>query len=105
VQQRADEEARGRKVHDLMRRAEVQMMAPLLDYLASRNDLRLIGPRNAADRAPTLAVALDIAAAPVAAALADHGIAASGGDFYAVRPIEAMGIDRAQGVLRLSAVH
>ncbi|MFN3607007.1 MAG: nitrogen fixation protein NifS, partial [Cypionkella sp.] len=41
----------------------------------------------------------------VAAALAAQGIAASGGDFYAVRPLEAMGIDRNMGVLRLSAVH
>ena len=100
-----DAAARGRAVHGLMRRAEVAMMAPLLDYLAARNDLRLIGPRRAEDRAPTLAVDLGRAAAPVAARLADHGIAASGGDFYAVRPIAAMGIDRAQGVLRLSAVH
>ncbi len=100
-----DAAARGRAVHGLMRRAEVHMMEPLLDYLAARNDLRLIGPRRARDRAPTLAVDLHRAAAPVAAALADHGIAASGGDFYAVRPIAALGIDRAQGVLRLSAVH
>ncbi len=100
-----DAAARGRAVHGLMRRAEVAMMAPLLEYLAARNDLRLIGPRTAEERAPTLAVALDMPAAPLAAALSDHGIAASGGDFYAVRPIEALGIDRAQGVLRLSAVH
>lgn len=97
--------ARGQAVHDLMRAAEVATIAPLLDYLAARNDLRLIGPRDAAARAPTLAVALDRAAEPVAAALAAQGIAASGGDFYAVRPLEAMGIDRNMGVLRLSAVH
>ena len=28
-----------------------------------------------------------------------------GGDFYAVRPLEAMGIDPAHGVLRLSFTH
>lgn len=28
-----------------------------------------------------------------------------GGDFYAVRPLQAMGIDPAHGVLRLSFVH
>lgn len=100
-----DAVARGRAVHDLMRAAEIATIRPLLDYLAARNDLRLIGPRDAAARAPTIAVALDRAAAPIAAALAPHGIAASGGDFYAVRPIAAMGIDRAMGVLRLSAVH
>ncbi len=100
-----DAAARGHAVHDLMRRAEVAVIAPLLDYLAARNDLRLIGPRQADRRAPTIAVALDRAAEPVAAALAQHGIAASGGDFYAVRPLQALGVDGAKGVLRLSAVH
>ena len=48
---------------------------------------------------------------------ADHDLATSGighsdrvsacwgGDFYAVRPIEAMGIDRDKGVVRMSATH
>ena len=30
---------------------------------------------------------------------------AGGGDFYAVRPLEAMGVDLDKGVLRLSFVH
>ncbi len=100
-----DAAARGRAVHDLMRATEVERVAPLLDYLAARNDLRLIGPRDAARRAPTVAVALDRAAEPVAAALAKHGINASGGDFYAVRPLGAMGVDLDKGVLRMSFVH
>jgi selenocysteine lyase/cysteine desulfurase len=41
----------------------------------------------------------------VAAALAPHGIMAGGGDFYASRPLDAMGVDPAHGVLRLSFVH
>lgn len=97
--------ARGRAVHDLMRSAEVTVSQPLLDYLAARNDLRLIGPRAAALRAPTVAVVLDRAAAPVARALAAHGINCGGGDFYAVRPLTAMGVDLEQGVLRMSFVH
>jgi selenocysteine lyase/cysteine desulfurase len=40
----------------------------------------------------------------VAAELAPHGIMAGGGDFYAVRPLGAMGVDPAKGVLRLSFV-
>ena len=97
--------ARGAAVHDLMRDHEVRLLQPLLDYLAGRNDLRLLGPRDAALRAPTVAVALDGPALPVAAALADHGIMAGGGDFYAVRPLAAMGIDPERGVLRMSFVH
>jgi selenocysteine lyase/cysteine desulfurase len=96
---------RNRVVHDLMRAHEVRILQPLLDYLAARNDLRLIGPRDAARRAPTVAVALDCAAEPVAAELAKHGIMAGGGDFYAVRPLKAMGVDVERGVLRLSFVH
>lgn len=96
---------RNNAVHDLMRAHENRLLQPLLDYLGSRNDLRLLGPRQAASRAPTVAVALDRPAEPVAATLAGHGIMAGGGDFYAVRPLEAMGVDPARGVLRLSFVH
>ncbi|XDA99787.1 aminotransferase class V-fold PLP-dependent enzyme [Sulfitobacter sp. LCG007] len=92
-------------VHDLMRAQEVRLLQPLLDVLAGRNDVRLIGPSDAARRAPTVAVALDRPAETVAAELADHGIMAGGGDFYAQRPLAAMGVDPAQGVLRLSFTH
>ena len=44
-------------------------------------------------------------AADLSAALAPFGINAAGGDFYAVRPLSAMGIDPEQGVLRISFVH
>ena len=101
----ADARSRNTAVHDLMRGHEVALAQPLLDHLAARNDLRLIGPRRAEDRAPTLALALDRPAQPVAAALAHHGIMAGGSDFYAVRALAAMGVDPAQGVLRLSFVH
>ncbi len=101
----ADALDRNRAVHDLMRAQEVEVVAPLLDYLAGRNDLRLLGPRRGEDRAPTVAVALDRAAEPVSEALGRDGIACWAGDFYAVRPLAAMGIDLAQGVLRLSMVH
>lgn len=100
-----DAAARNRAVHDLMRAQEVAVVAPLLDYLAARNDLRLIGPRRAEDRAPTVAVALDRAAEPVSEALGREGIACWAGDFYAVRPLTAMGVDLGKGVLRLSSVH
>lgn len=102
---KADPAARNRAVHDLMRAQEVAAVAPLLDYLGARNDLRLIGPRQAQDRAPTVAVALDREAEPVSEALARHGIACWAGDFYAVRPLEAMGVDRNRGVLRMSLAH
>ena len=101
----ADPAARNRAVHGLMRAQEVAAVAPLLDYLAARNDLRLLGPRRAEDRAPTVAVAFDRAAEPISEALGRDGIACWAGDFYAVRPLEAMGVDLGRGVLRMSLAH
>ena len=101
----ADPAARNRAVHGLMRAQEVAAVAPLLDYLAARNDLRLLGPMRAEDRAPTVAVAFDRAAEPISEALGREGIACWAGDFYAVRPLEAMGVDLGRGVLRLSLAH
>ncbi len=92
-------------VHDLMRDHETRLLETLLSGLRDRNDLRLLGPSEAGARAPTVALDLGRAAEPVAAELAAHGIMAGGGDFYAVRALEAMGIDAAQGVLRLSFTH
>lgn len=101
----ADPRQRAARVHDLMRAHETGICQPLLDFLADRNDLRLIGPAEAARRAPTVAVALNRAPEPVSAALAERGINCWAGDFYARRPLEEMGVDPTQGVLRLSMVH
>jgi len=97
--------ARASGVHDLMRAHEVALLQPLLDDLKGRNSLRLLGPDRAEDRAPTVALALNRPGIEAATELAAHGIMAGGGDFYAVRPLTAMGIDPEHGVLRLSFVH
>ncbi len=99
--------AAGGFAHDLMRAHEVKLLQPLLDYLAAKNSVRLLGPREASRRAPTVAVALDgnREAEATAAALAAYGIMAGGGDFYAVRPLSALGVDLEKGVLRMSFVH
>ncbi|MDP5084303.1 MAG: aminotransferase class V-fold PLP-dependent enzyme [Yoonia sp.] len=94
-----------RKSHDLMRAQEVALLQPLLDYVSAKNSVRLIGPADATRRAPTVAMALATDAEETAAALAPHGIMAGGGDFYAQRPLSAMGVDLGKGVLRVSFVH
>lgn len=94
-----------RKAHDLMRVQEVALLQPLLDYLKGRNDVRLLGPAEAARRAPTVAVDLPGPAEAAARSLAPHGVMAGGGDFYAVRPLRAVGVDPAKGVLRMSFTH
>ncbi len=94
-----------RAAHDLMRAREVALLEPLLVALRGRNDVRLLGPVEAARRAPTVAVELPFAGEAAARVLAGHGIMAGGGDFYAVRPLQALGIDPAKGVLRVSFTH
>ncbi len=94
-----------RFAHDRMRAAEIALMTPLLEYLAARNSVRILGPLAPEGRAPTIAVELAGPAEPVADLLAEHGIIAGGGSFYAQRPLAAMGIDPDKGVLRLSFVH
>lgn len=101
----AEPAARAKAVHDLMRAHETELLQPLLDYLNAKNTVRLLGPHQAEDRAPTVSIVLDRPGAEIATALVPHGIMAGGGDFYAGRPLQAMGVDPDHGVLRLSFVH
>jgi selenocysteine lyase/cysteine desulfurase len=80
-------------------------LQPLLDYLRGRNDVRLLGPTDAAGRAPTVSLALGEPGSVVAKRLAKHDIMAGGGHFYAYRLLQGIGVDPADGVLRLSFVH
>lgn len=96
---------RGEAVHDLMRAHEVTLLQPVLDFAKARNSVRLLGPDQAEKRAPTVALACEKSAEDLAAELAGHGIMAGGGDFYAVRALEAQGVDMEKGVLRVSFVH
>jgi selenocysteine lyase/cysteine desulfurase len=93
------------RAHAAMRAQEQALAAPLFDYLRRRNDIRVIGPLDAAKRAPTVALALGEPGADVAKRLAARGIMASGGHFYAYRLLEGVGIDPAHGVLRVSFTH
>ncbi|WP_299783172.1 aminotransferase class V-fold PLP-dependent enzyme [uncultured Roseobacter sp.] len=101
----ANPKERGRAVHDLMRSHEEVLLTPLLDAVKARNSVRLIGPKEASGRAPTVALALTRPGEAVAEALAAHGVMAGGGDFYAGRALDAMGVDSELGVLRLSFTH
>ncbi|MGR3501117.1 aminotransferase class V-fold PLP-dependent enzyme [Pseudaestuariivita sp.] len=95
-------DARG--CHDLMRAHETGLLQPLLDWASARNDVRLLGPADAASRAPTVALELPDPAGK-AATLAQHGIMTAASDFYAVRALNGMGVAPDPGVLRLSFVH
>jgi cysteine desulfurase family protein (TIGR01976 family) len=94
-----------RRAHAALRAQEIALAEPLLDYLRSKNSVRIIGPDDATKRAPTVAIALQEPGAVVAKRLAKHGIMAGGGHFYAFRLLEACGINPDHGVLRLSFLH
>ncbi|MBO9476980.1 aminotransferase class V-fold PLP-dependent enzyme [Shimia sp. R11_0] len=95
----------GTAVHDLMRAHETELLQPVLDFARTRNSVRLLGPSDASERAPTVALATNVPGAALAEKLASHGIMAGGGDFYAIRALKGMNVDPDKGVLRLSFVH
>src|SRR3546814_10995699 len=90
---------RGHRVHDLMRGQEMALAAPLLDWLRQRNDVRVLGPTDPAERAPTVAIhTKNKPAAEVLAGLTARGIAAGPGHFYGYRVVQALGpADRKSG--------
>ena len=94
-----------RVAHNAMRQQEIALMAPLLDYLRQKNGIRLIGPDDPARRAPTISIVTDRPAAHVAGLIARHNIGVGAGHFYAYRLLEALGVNPAHGVLRLSFLH
>ena len=92
-------------VHDLFRDHETKLLQPLLDYVSAKNSVRLIGPSNAKNRAPTVSIEVHESANEIASKLAQKNIMAAGGDFYGKRPLKAMNVDMNIGVLRLSFAH
>ena len=97
---------RPQRVRQLLRQAEQPLLSRVLQYLESRKDVRLLGPADAGQRAATIAfVPLRHNPADLVPALARHGIMAAAGHFYAVRLLEAMGVDAQRGVVRLSFLH
>jgi selenocysteine lyase/cysteine desulfurase len=94
-----------RVAHNAMRQQEIELLAPLLDYLRKKNGIRLIGPDDPTKRAPTVSILTDRPAAHVGGLLGRHNIGVGAGHFYAYRLLEALGINPAHGVVRLSFVH
>ena len=102
----ADDDGRPRRVEHLFRQAEIANLAPMLDYLSGRNDIRLIGSSDATRRAPTVTfTSTRLSSCDIAKKLAYFGVMAGAGNFYAVRPLDGLGINPDDGVVRLSFVH
>jgi selenocysteine lyase/cysteine desulfurase len=100
-----DPAGRAAFAHDLMRGQETALLQPLLDYLGEKNSVRLLGPRKAEARAPTVAIVAREPGEAIAVKLARKGVMCWGGGFYANRCLEAQGVDPDHGALRMSFVH
>ncbi len=97
---------RGRQVAELITDHERRLLAPLLAWLRDRTDVHIIGPDDPAVRAPTVSIVpLAKPMDAVVASLTQHRLMVGSGDFYAVRPLDAMAVDLDPGVLRLSFLH
>ncbi|MBT4932874.1 MAG: aminotransferase class V-fold PLP-dependent enzyme [Rhodospirillaceae bacterium] len=94
-----------KQMNSLFAAHEKKLTNQLLDFLRSRNDLRILGPVNGERKVSTIAVQPDRSAQEIATALVDKKIMAGSGDFYAVRLLEALNVPLNPGVLRLSFVH
>ncbi|MBK5932846.1 selenocysteine lyase/cysteine desulfurase [Rhodovulum imhoffii] len=100
-----DPVGRSAKVAELCRAHEIALVEPLLEFLRSRG-LRILGPdRPGWNRVPTVSLQVPEPGVSLAERLAKHGILTGGGNFYAPRLLSAMGVDPAEGVLRISLVH
>tara|TARA_B100000965_G_scaffold405336_1_gene439008 strand:+ start:413 stop:1651 length:1239 start_codon:yes stop_codon:yes gene_type:complete len=101
---------RGRleKVFQLFGEHEEKLMEPLIKYILSREDFRLIGTdsTNRAERAPTVAFhSYTKSSEAIYNSLIDAKVSCGHGNFYAHRLTEAVGLNPEDGVVRLSMVH
>ena len=96
------------RVNDLISKHEEEIANPLLTYINSRDDIRLIGKNKIENknRAPTIAFTINQKSSKeVSSELVKHGIATRNDNFYAWRCLKALGIDTEDGVVRTSMVH
>ena len=96
------------KINELISNHEEQIANPLLEYLNSRNDIKLIGKKKIENknRAPTIAFTfVNQSSKKISDQLVKNGIATRNDNFYAWRCLKALGIDVDDGVVRVSMVH
>ncbi len=98
--------ARATAVRELFRKHEIELLQPLLDFLAKHPKVRLIGRTRATERAPTVAFTVEgRSSAEIAEKLAAAKLGVGVGNFYAYRLIKSLGIDVDDGAVRISFVH
>ena len=95
-------------VFDLISRHEEALVTPLLEFLASKKNVRLIGRAepDRLHRVPTVSFIVDdMPSDSITLEVDKHHIAIRYGDFYARRLIDSLGLGPQNGVVRASLVH
>jgi selenocysteine lyase/cysteine desulfurase len=92
---------------DVMAACELPVQARLISYLESRPEVRIIGPAHAEEsRVGTVSfVHRSKRSREITDVVDRSGIAIRSGHMYAYRLCEALGLDPADGVVRVSLVH
>ena len=96
------------KINELISNHEEQLANPLLEYINTRDDIRLIGKKKIENknRAPTISFTFNNKSSKnLSKELVNHGIATRNDNFYAWRCLNALNIDPNDGVVRTSMVH
>ena len=96
------------KINSLISMHEESVANPVLDYLSSRKDLKLIGKNKIKnkDRAPTISfISYKKSSKEISNKLVENKIATRNDNFYAWRCLKSLGIDTQDGVVRLSLLH
>ncbi len=96
------------KINELIAEHEQKIANPILEFISSNNNLKLIGKNYISNknRAPTISfVSKKISSKELSDKLVESMIATRNDNFYAWRCLEALGIDTLDGVVRISLVH
>ena len=102
---------RGRRldqVFDLIAEHEEWLASPLVDFLASKSNVRILGPATGdrAERVPVIGFTVDGRSSNEIPEILDgHRLAVRYGHFYAYRPIHDLGLLDKNGIVRVSMVH
>lgn len=104
----AEPDGRLERVFDLFARHEERLVERVLDWLAQRPGVRVLGPGEGGRdvRVPTVGFTVQgLPASRVVEALEKQQLAVRWGDFYARRAIVDLGLESAEGVVRVSLAH
>ena len=97
---------RNKALNKLFQEHEKALMERLLDFLRTRDDVKIVGPDSAERRAPIISIIpKNKNLKKVYANLTEHKLMLGMGTFYAVRPFMDMDIPLQPGVIRISFLH